>query len=162
MSRHGVMFFADPVAAFTHLAEVATPGAALLFSCFRDRAENPFFTEPTRLLPHPEPLPDPDAPGPFAFADRGRVEAILLAGGWREIEFEPYDLPMVVGAGAAPVEDTVAYLTVIGPAARAVSALGADEHERFVERLRGLAERNLHGGVVSLRAAAWIVSARKP
>lgn len=162
VSRHGVMFFADPVVAFTHLATVAAPGAALMFSCFRDRAENPFFTEPTRLLPHPEPLPEPDAPGPFAFADRGRVEGILLAGGWREIEFEPYDLPMIVGVGADPVEDAVSYLTAIGPAARAASALGGDERERFVERLRGLAERNRHEGIVSLRAAAWIVTARKP
>lgn len=162
VSRHGVMFFADPAAAFGHLAAAAAPRAALLFSCFRERAENPFFTEPARQLPHPEPLPAADAPGPFAFADPARVESILLEGGWREIEFAPYDFPMIIGVGDDPVADAVAYLTVIGPAARAARELGSDERERFVERLRGLAERNRHEGIVSLRAAAWIVTARKP
>lgn len=162
VSRHGVMFFDDPVGAFTHLCEVAVPGAALMFSCFRDRAENPFFTEPARQLPHAEPLPSPDTPGPFAFADRTRVEAILLQAGWRQIAFEPYDFPMVIGLGADPVEEAVAYLTVIGPAARAARELGGDERARFVERLRALAERHLHDGIVALRAAAWIVTARKP
>src|SRR5690606_32551346 len=37
VSRHGVMFFGDPVAAFTNLCDVAAPGASLLFSCFRER-----------------------------------------------------------------------------------------------------------------------------
>ncbi len=142
---------------------MAAPGAALLFSCFRDRAENPFFTEPTRLL-----LASRTAARSRTRRARSRsptaarVEAILLAGGWREIEFEPYDMPMILGVGADPVEDTLAYLTAIGPAARAASALGGDERERFLDRLRGLAERNLHEGIVSLRAAAWIVTARKP
>lgn len=35
VSRHGVMFFADPVAAFAHLAAIAAPGARLAFTCFR-------------------------------------------------------------------------------------------------------------------------------
>ena len=51
ISRHGVMFFDDPPAAFANLAALAARGANLLFSCFRDRAENPFFTEIGRLLP---------------------------------------------------------------------------------------------------------------
>ena len=77
ISRHGVMFFDDPPAAFGNLAAVATDGAHLLFSCFRDRRENPFFTEIGKLLPAPAEAPDPHAPGPFAFAERARVlEAI--------------------------------------------------------------------------------------
>ena len=38
VSRHGVMFFDDPVAAFAHLRALAGAGARLVFSCFRDRA----------------------------------------------------------------------------------------------------------------------------
>ena len=37
VSRHGVMFFDDPVAAFTHLHALA-PAGRLLFSCFRAAA----------------------------------------------------------------------------------------------------------------------------
>ena len=50
ISRHGVMFFDDPQAAFAHLAAICAPGASLLFPCFRGRGENPFFSEVARLL----------------------------------------------------------------------------------------------------------------
>jgi len=161
VSRHGVMFFEDSVAAFSHLAELAAPGAGLMFSCFRNRGENPFFTEVTRLLPDPEPAPPPGAPGPFAFADRARVESILAAAGWGSIAFEPHDFAMIAGGGENPVADACEYFSVIGPAARAASELGPEERARFLDRVRELARRNLHEGIVSLRAAAWIVTARK-
>jgi SAM-dependent methyltransferase len=160
-SRHGVMFFDRPVAAFVQLEAIAAPGAGLLFSCFRAPGENPVFTEVGGLLPQAAPPADPHAPGPFAFADRARVEAILGEAGWSGIAFEPFDFAMVVGAGEDPIEDAVAYFSLIGPAARAAREMSADERERFQDRVRELARRNLREGIVSLRAAAWIVAARK-
>jgi SAM-dependent methyltransferase len=163
ISRHGVMFFDDPVAAFANLRESAAPGAGLLFSSFRDRRENPFFTEVARLLPTPpEPPADPHAPGPFAFADPARVESILRDAGWASIAFEAFDFAMIAGAGADPVEDTLGYFTSIGPAARAARELDDAGREVFADRVRELAERNLREGIVSLRAGAWIVTARRP
>jgi SAM-dependent methyltransferase len=161
VSRHGVMFFDDPVAAFAHLAQLSAARAGLLFSCFRAPAENPFFTEVGRLVPPADPAPDPHAPGPFAFADPARVEAVLAAAGWTGIACEPFDLAMIAGAGEDPVEDAVAYFSRIGPGARAAAGMSADERERFHDRLRELARRNLHDNIVALRAATWIVTARK-
>ena len=63
VSRHGVMFFDDPRAAFSHLAEIAAPGAALMFSCFREPAENPFFTEVRGCCPKRRRRPIPTRPG---------------------------------------------------------------------------------------------------
>jgi len=160
VSRHGVMFFDDPAAAFRHFADVAAPAAGLMFSCFRDRVENPFYTEVARLLPDAEP-PPPDAPGPFAFADRTRVQDLLELSGWTQVAFEPFDFAMVTGAGEDPVADAVAYFSVIGPAARAAAELEPDQRERFFDRIGELARRNLHGNMVALRAATWIVTARK-
>jgi len=161
VSRHGVMFFDDPVGAFAHLAAVAAPGASMLFSCFRDRTENPFFTEAARLLPSPEAPPPSGAPGPFAFADRAHVTGILESAGWTQVELEPFDFAMIAGGGEDPVGDAVEYFSVIGPAARAASELEPDQRDRFLDRLRVLARRNLYEGLVSLRAAVWIVTARK-
>jgi len=161
VSRHGVMFFDEPAAAFAHLAGLAAPGAGLLFSCFRDRAENPFFTEPARLLTNPEPPPPPGAPGPFAFADRAHVLTVLEAAGWAQVAFEPFDFAMVAGGGEDPIEDAVEYYSTIGPAARAASELGPDERARFLDRLRELVARNRYEAIVSLRAAVWIITARK-
>jgi SAM-dependent methyltransferase len=161
VSRHGVMFFDDPVAAFAHLAGQAAPGAGLMFSCFRERDENPFFTEVARLLPHPEAPPPPDAPGPFAFADPERVRDILEPSGWAQVTLEPFDFAMIAGGGENPVGDAAEYFSVIGPAARAASELEPEERARFLDRVRELARRNLYDGLVSLRAATWVVTARR-
>jgi hypothetical protein len=131
-----------------------------MFSCFRDRGENPFFTEVARLIPNPEPPAAPDAPGPFAFADRARVQSLLESSGWAQVAFEPFDFAMVAGAGDHPVGEAVEYFSAIGPAARAAAELGPEQRDRFLERVRELARRNLHEGMVALRAATWIVTAR--
>ncbi|MBO9516763.1 MAG: class I SAM-dependent methyltransferase [Porphyrobacter sp.] len=161
VSRHGVMFFDDPVAAFAHLGGIAAPNAGLLFSCFRTWEENPVFRSVTRLLPIEVPPPAPGAPGPFAFSDRTYVQGILTAAGWRDIAFEPYDFAMVVGAGPDPVEDAASYFTVIGGAARAARELAPEARESFINRVRDLARANLREGIVSLRAGAWIVTAHR-
>lgn len=161
ISRHGVMFFADPPAAFANLARAADSGAQLLFSCFRDPVENPFFTEVARLLPDAPPPPPADAPGPFGFARRERIAQVLEAGGWEAVAIDAYDFPMVAGAGEDAVEEAMAYFTTIGPAARAARELAPAVRDAFLDRLRQLCESNRHEGVVSLPAAGWIVSARK-
>lgn len=161
VSRHGVMFFDDPPSAFGNLGKQANTPANLLFSCFRDVQENPFFTQIMRLLPVVPPPADPGAPGPFAFADRDRVVPILRAGGWENIAFEKLDFLMIAGAGDDPVEEALAYFSLIGPAARVAAEMDQGARARFFDRIRDLAARNCHEGIVSLPAAAWIVSATK-
>ena len=161
VSRHGVMFFDNPPAAFAHLASLAAPQARLTFSCFRSTAFNPFFTEVLALLPQAPPAGAPHAPGPFAFAERDHVTRILEAGGWNRIDFAEVDFPMIAGVGENAVDDAVEYFSVIGPAARLIGEMDSAGRSRFRERVRDLAERNCREGVVSLPAAAWIVSAHK-
>lgn len=161
VSRHGVMFFGDPVAAFSNLAAISAPEAGLLFSCFRRWQENPVFADIAQLLPVPPPPPVADAPGPFGFSDPARVEDILARAGWSEIAFESFDFPMIVGAGEDPVEDACGYFALIGPAARALRELDDQARAAFYARLRDLARHNERDGVVALRAAAWIVAARR-
>lgn len=161
VSRHGVMFFDDPRAAFANLAAIAAPGANLLFSCFRDRAENPFFTEIGKLLPAPSEAPDPYAPGPFAFAERDHVTAILDSGGWRDIAFEPFDFAMVAGAGDDPIEDAMTYFQTIGPAAVALREMGEGDRDDVLAAIREVVVANCRDGVVALRAGVWIVTATR-
>ncbi|WP_340588029.1 class I SAM-dependent methyltransferase [Erythrobacter alti] len=161
VSRHGVMFFDDPVAAFGHLSSQSAKGAGMLFSCFRELQQNPVFTEILRLLPELPENGDPHAPGPFAFADIVRVEQLLLDGGWEQFTAAPFDFPMIVGSGEDAIEDTVSYFSRIGPAARIAAELDLDARERFFDRVRTLAERHMHGNIVAFPAATWIVTARK-
>lgn len=161
VSRHGVMFFDDPPAAFANLASLADSDARLLFSCFRSPAENPFFTHVAALLPDPPVPPPPGAPGPFAFADRQRMLDILTAGGWKEIAIDPLDFGMVVGAGRDSVEEAVDYFAAIGPAAIAARSMSEGQRSEFFDKVRDLARANLHDGVVSMPAAGWVVTAQK-
>jgi len=159
ISRHGVMFFADPVAAFAHLREQSTPGARLRFSCFRARADNGWATGLASVLP-PQPPADPAAPGPFAFAEPARVETILAAAGWEDIGFEPVDYAMIGGEGDDAVDETLAYFQRIGPAARAIAELPEADRPAVRARLRAMLTEHYANGVVTLPAAAWIVTAR--
>jgi SAM-dependent methyltransferase len=160
VSRHGVMFFDDPLGAFRHLARISAPGAGMMFSCFREPRENPFFTEVSRLLPS-DVAPATDGPGPFAFADREKVTAMLSDAGWASLDFEPFDFAMIAGTGSDPIGDAVAYFTRIGAAARVLRDLGPEERERLLDRIRDMAQRHRFENMVSLRGAAWIVTGRK-
>ncbi|MCT2559058.1 class I SAM-dependent methyltransferase [Tsuneonella sp. YG55] len=161
VSRHGVMFFPDPMAAFAHLRAQMVTGGRLLFSCFRDRRENPWASRIADLIPPGRiAAPDPGAPGPFAFADRAYVEAILAGANWRDVAFDRIDYAYVAGAGGDPVSDALTYFLAIGPAAAAAAELDPDERAVFVGRLEAFLAGYRDGSIVALPAAAWIVSAR--
>lgn len=161
VSRHGVMFFEDPPAAFAHIADVSAPGARLVFSCFRSPALNAWASEIGKLVAMPGAAPaDPHAPGPFAFADPERVSAVLESG-WSELSFEDVDFTYIAGEGADPVGDAMAFFSRIGPFAAAMRERPESEQADLRAALRALAERHSDGMRVAFPAAAWIVSARK-
>lgn len=155
LSRHGVMFFADPVAAFTHLRTQMAPGAPLIFSCFRDRAENTWASEASRMLGAPPPA-DVHAPGPFAFADRDRVTAILTSAGWTDVTATPVDFRYVAGGGDDPVGDALSFFSRIGGAAPLIAALADDERAAFEARFADVLAGHVADGNVGFPAAAWI------
>jgi SAM-dependent methyltransferase len=159
ISRHGVMFFPDPVAAFANLHEIAAPGAKLLFSCFRKLGENPWAGGLARLLGLP-PAADPTAPGPFAFADPARVESILRQAGWQEVGFEPVDFAYIAGHGDDPVEDALQLFRRIGPAAPYLRSMEGEARAAAEDLIRGWLADHRSGNLVALAAAAWIVSAQ--
>src|SRR6185503_20850430 len=94
-SRFGVMFFADPAAAFANLRRALKPGGRMAFVCWRSEGENPIMTVPLtaakKRIPVPPPPADPTAPGPFALADRARLERILQTAGFASIAITPHD-----------------------------------------------------------------------
>lgn len=161
ISRHGVMFFTDPIAAFTTIGANAAADGSLMFSCFRTVGENPVFHELGALLPPPAVPPDPRAPGPFAFADREYVTGILEASGWMEVRFEAFDFAMIAGAGDDPVADAVAYFSRIGAAAAALAEMEVVKRQATLLEIGRLAKANLRDGVVALGAGTWIVTARR-
>jgi len=163
ISRHGVMFFDDPVAAFVNLRRQSSSGATFVFSCFRAPSENEWIGTLAAIDPGvAQSQTSPSVPGPFAFADRLAVETLLTDAGWSEPDFQPVDYAMVVGLGANAIDEALAYFLRIGPLARYFAGLDGAAHGRAIARLRRILARHEHGGMVAMGAAAWIVTARCP
>lgn len=161
VSRHGVMFFPDPTAAFTNLRRNAAPSARLIFSCFRSVEDNPWAMGLTKLLPTgTSPAPQSMVPGPFAFADRDAVAAMLGAAGWTDIEFDAVDFAYIAGSGEDPVADATSYFLTIGPAARVAAGMAPPDRADFVRRLERFVAGHRQEDLVTMLAGAWIVSAR--
>ncbi|KYF49544.1 hypothetical protein BE08_41045 [Sorangium cellulosum] len=161
-SRFGVMFFAEPEAAFANLRRALRVGARLAFVCWRALQENPWLLVPaTTAAKHLEmPQTDPHAPGPFAFADAARVRGILERAGFTRVEHEPVDQELSV-AGGRSLDESVEFLLQLGPASAALRA--AQAGPKLVERVRAdlreaIAPFDGPGGV-RMGSAAWIVTA---
>jgi SAM-dependent methyltransferase len=158
ISRFGVMFFDDPVAAFANLRRAARDGAELRFIAWRSAEENLFMTAAERvaapLLPG-IPAREPDAPGQFAFADHERVLQILERSGWSNIDIQPIDVMCKF-----PEQDLVAYLTQLGPLGRRLH--GADEQtiNHVMTAVLPAFKQYIHATEVRYSAACWIVVAR--
>ena len=158
-SRHGVMFFDDPVRAFRSLRAAARSGASLIFSCFQAWELNPWASELAsaaagKVLPAPG-----REPGPFAFADAGYVSGILTSSGWVEADRESIEFEYVAGEGAQAVGDALSFLTEIGPASRVLQSLPEEERGDGLERMRSVIEHRVVDGTVTFPTAAWLWSA---
>ncbi len=155
LSRHGVMFFDDPVAAFAHLHSLMTHGAPLAFTCFAARGDNLWASELAELIGAPPPA-DPDAPGPFAFADPDRVHAILAASGWRDATPQRIDYFYVAGGGDDPVADALEFFMRIGPAARHIATLDLEARQALQPLIKAWLEKHVKDGEVRFPASAWL------
>ena len=117
-SRFGVMFFADPTAAFANLLTALRPGGRMEFVCWAAMVDNPWFMIPRNAAAHhlgePEPLP-PKAPGPTAFAEADYVMEILHDAGFGEVRVDTEACELI---GADSIANTAALAVNIGPAAR--------------------------------------------
>ena len=159
-SRHGVMFFADPVRAFTSFRAAANPAGALVFSCFQSWESNPWASELGSAAAGRE-LPAPGRePSGFAFADAGYVREILGSSGWSECIPREVAFDYVVGEGADAVDSALSFFTELGPASRLIESLPEQDRSDAVERMRSVIERHFSGNAVTFTAAAWIWSAR--
>ncbi len=105
-SRLGVMFFADPAAAFTTIRRQLKPNARLVFLCFQDAAENRWFPAPVLAKYGSLPGPSEYLPiSPFALGQRPLTTKILEKAGFVDLQFEPLvtewdgEIDMAAGAG---------------------------------------------------------------
>jgi SAM-dependent methyltransferase len=164
LSRFGVMFFDDPVAAFANIRR-ACPDGRMAFVCWRSPDLNPVITSGAEVvmaaLPSPPPPVDPLAPGPFAFADPGHTRSVLADAGWRHITIEPFDAMCrfdVDGSDGVDERLTLLLGSFTGVAFR--EQIAPDEQPAVLEAVRRHLASLKTGEVLELPGAVWVVTAR--
>jgi len=161
-SRFGVMFFADPAAAFANLRRAIRPGGRLLFATWRPMAENPWFVVPFQAAEHllpPQPPAQPNAPGPFALADPDRVTQILGAAGWTDIRLTRHDVPVCL-AGPGQIIEAAEFAIRVGGLARALAEASPDLRQRAAQSIAEALPAYDSPAGVCLTGSVWFVSAR--
>lgn len=158
VSRFGVMFFGDPVAAFANLRRAMKPAGRLALACWRPVADNPWVGVPLAAVAPvvpPLPRPGPDDPGPFAFGDAARVARILRAAGFGPARFEAFDFDMRFRGAPAQAAEAVA---LVGPAARALRGQPDEIRARGIAAIAEAIAPYARDGEVRLGGGVWLVT----
>lgn len=155
-SRFGVMFFADPAAAFANLRRAATAEAGMACIVWRSAEENPFMTAAEQavapLLPDLLPPRMPDEPGQFGFADRDRVARLLAESGWDGIGIRPVDVECTMREA-----DHERYITRLGPLGRVFGTLAPEMQARVRQAVHAAFAPFTRDGEVRFTAACWMI-----
>ena len=159
-SRFGVMFFADPDAAFANMRKALKHDGRVAFACWRDWRENEWVRVPIAAVrPHvpPQPQLGPEDPGPFSFANPGRVRRILANAGFDVITMKPFDTRIEIGQS---LDDAADYLQEFGPISRMLTDASAAQKQQAAASLREGLAPFARTAPVMLGAAVWIVTAK--
>ncbi len=161
-SQFGVMFFADPVAAFTNIRRALHPDGVLSFACWENIFANEWMFVPgsavvtvTGSLP---PMPVAGEPGPFSLSDRSQVESLLGAAGFGQIEIMSQVETVVLQE--QEVESLVSLSQRVGPVREALRTADDETKTGITAAVRAAILDRAVDGVVNLSAAAFIVTAR--
>jgi SAM-dependent methyltransferase len=162
-SRMGVMFFADPVAAFRNIGGALKPGGRLVCACWGPLAENRHwlisYDIALRHLGPPAPRPAHE-PGTLAFADPDYIGEVLAAAGFAEITVERAH-PTIIGGSP---EEEARQALAMGPTARLIEEKqpGAAIRQTVAREIAAAFADEARSGPIRLSATMFLVAARRP
>ena len=162
-SRMGVMFFADPAAAFRNIKGALKPAGRLVFACWAPLAENRHwlisYDIALRHLGPPAPLPAND-PGPLAFGNPDYIRRVLTAAGFADIMVDRAH-PTIIGGNP---EEEARQAVAMGPTARLIEEKKPDEATRqtIAREIEAAFATQAAAGPIRLPATIFLVAARRP
>ncbi len=167
-SRFGVMFFEDPVASFSSIANSLKSNGRLAFCCWRSLSKNEWFELPLNVglkYCNQDNKVDPMdvaghsyTPGPMAFKDRDLIDTILTDSGFSAISIKDHKSTLVVGSTPTIAANN---LISIGPLSRLI--LNYDDQIKALVQteLEQQLMQHVTSEGVKLKSNIWIVTARK-
>lgn len=170
ISRFGIMFFDDPVAAFANIGRALGPGGRITFVCMSDPARTEWvqvFEAVRAALPLPPQDADaPSGPGMFSLADPAVIRRALGAA-FTDVRIEPVEAHGRFGRdvadatehllGSGPVRHLADLLDPVGTTGTA-GRTGADQVRDALATALAAYEQPTG---VRLRTAAWLVTATR-
>jgi SAM-dependent methyltransferase len=159
-TRFGVMFFAEPVAAFRNIRRAMKVSGRLLLAVFRSGPENPWATAAIAAIRHlvpPPPASGPEDPGQFSWSVPARVRRILDGAGFQKVALTPLDLSFHLGADAAEAAE---FATFVGQGARLLDGPPDETLNAARAALTEFFKDHEGPNGASLPKALWLVSAR--
>ena len=160
-SRFGVMFFADPTAAFTNLRASLRPGGRLAFACWQVPSANPWMALPTRAAMQFFDLTAPphDAPGPFSLADPDRLRGVLTDAEFNDVQINPEIQTLKLALGHK-IDDWVNERLLMGLVGENYANSSAEIQSQARQLLISTVEPYRVEDGLEMDGAAWIVTAR--
>ena len=164
VSRFGVMFFDDPVAAFSNIRAALRPGGRIALACWAPLSENPWFAIPgkaTAARMGPVEPPPPHAPGPGGLSDTAHALGILDQAGFTGSAVSTEALTFTHPAGASGAAAT---MMGVGPAARIIKERGGTQadFDAILAAVEAGYAAHARGGTLALPARVHIYTAQNP
>ena len=161
ISRFGVMFFLDPVAAFTNIASALRPGGRAAFLVWQSVAANEWVSAMRDALAvgRDLPVPPPGAPSPFGLADTDFTRGVLTEAGFTDISFAESAPPWRLGSDA---DDAYGFVTGLRVIKMMLEDLDDSLRAQALDNLRATAAAHETPDGVYFGSAAWVINARKP
>jgi len=161
ISRHGAMFFTDPVAAFGNIGRALRRGGRIAILGWQSLADNEWLRLIRETLAMGRELPTPPlgAPGPFGLADPDNNRRILSAAGFEKVANEKVSEPLWFGAD---VDNAFGLLSSDGPVRGMLADLSEDDKAKGLANLREAIAARATADGVWLGSSCWLVTATRP
>lgn len=167
VSRFGVMFFEDPVAAFSNLRALTRSDGRLAVAVWQPRTRSEFQRRSLDTavaaaagLGIELPLPEPVS-GPFRYGDIHWFRSVLEQAGWVGVGADESQLDLYVGGPGTSPDEAAALGMGNGPLAMLTGRLDDDARAAIEREVARDLERAWDGTGVRLAAGISIVTARQ-
>jgi ubiquinone/menaquinone biosynthesis C-methylase UbiE len=158
ISRFGMMFFADPVAAFANIASALRSHGRLVSLVWQRRELNEWALAIDAVLGN---AAEPRVAGadPFSLGDAAATTEMLQRAGFEAVQFEPVHEPVLYGHD---IDAALEFVCGFQNVAAALAGMSRDDATHAVDRLRHTLDEHYDDDRgVAFDSRSWLITARR-